>query len=339
MVRHLASVAALSFATLFPQYAPAARDDDQVLEDCGYRLDLPARRPEEKGFAKETRTVVARVFEDKKASRLFYLGEKNTLIVPAPVAKLAGGGAAGKTSKWQRRLLLPIRTFDQNVFGEEPKKIGVEVYRDEKTGHWVYVSHTGSLAILPPGKAPAGKPAQEPTHLYRLQLKVRAASEKDFDTVFKYGLETYWDESAGALIYVGEDGALAVIPLAAKPKTAQTVGTSDWSHALDLKARKPGDNTFDQNTPIIGTEVYRDKNADTWIYATEKLQFAVVPGAKNARVPHAAARPPEWKGVLAPAGAAGKTWSAEIYHNPNADHVLYSNANGFLAAVPAKSAR
>jgi hypothetical protein len=308
-----------------------AESDPQVLPERSYRLDLPARKPDEKEFTRGTRTVSVDVFLDEKAQRLLYVGDDGKALAAAPAGKEAGG-AEGKTAKWVRRLLLPVRPNDEKEFGKDTPMVGVEVYRDERAGHWVYVSHTGGLAVLPAGKDPSGDPAGEPRGLYRLPLRVRPGGEFEY-APRRCNVEVYRDDHAGALVYVAESGALAVVPPGKVGDGQETVKPA-WSHGLVLKTRKPGEDAFGPDTMTRhGVEIYQDENRVAWVYLTETLHLAVLPGSKAV---DKRAKDPVWLRGLRPPGGAAKKWSAEVYNNPNAGHVVTLTTGGAVAVVPSK---
>src|SRR5262245_45062005 len=117
MLRRFPIIALFLLLAASLQLAPAAAGDPQVLVDESHRLDLRVRKPNEMTFTKDTGTVVLQVFLDKKMDKLFYCGEKNTRLAMAPANKAAGRN----TENWQRRLLLPVRLFNEKDFG--PKSL------------------------------------------------------------------------------------------------------------------------------------------------------------------------------------------------------------------------
>jgi hypothetical protein len=308
----------------------AAADEDPVVLEKRYRLELAVRRPNEKDFTRETQTLPADVLLDRKTQRRFYVGEEGKTLAVVPSARGGERPKAGP-AKWLYRLELPVRGWDDADFAEQTPKVSVEVYRDENTGNRVYVSHTGFLAVLPAGKAPAGKPLQPPRALYRLKLKVRPYAEVELK-YHHYNVEVYRDDNAAALLYVAANGALAVIP-AGKAAAARKSEPPEWSHVLALKARKPGDDEFRQQSPVWSLEVYQDKNHDAAVYITETLRLAVLPGGKGLL---AKTEAPRWLRRFRPAGDAARRWSGEIFLNPNCDHHVLINSQGTLAVVPAK---
>src|SRR5262249_27650978 len=143
-------------------------------------------------------------------------------------------------------------------------------------------------------------------------------------------VEVYRDENTGLLVYVGEKGSLAVIP-EGKGKLGQHAEPLAWSHALDLHARKPGEEKFGPKTAtIFGVEVFQDRNRGAWVYLTETLHLAVHPdsNAGDAKAPRVDAQAAKWLHGLRPGEATALKWSAEVYHNPNTDHVVYVTVGG-----------
>jgi hypothetical protein len=60
-------------------------------------------------------------------------------------------GQSGKTKEpvWLHGLELRVRKAGEADFGPNTKKWGLEVFRDENTGNLVYISETGSIAVVP----------------------------------------------------------------------------------------------------------------------------------------------------------------------------------------------
>src|SRR5439155_26960444 len=95
------------------------------------------------------------------------------------------------------------------------KAFGLEVFRDENTGNVIYISETGSIAVVP-GKekpeAPTKKPS-EPVWTHGLDLKCREYGKKNFtDKNAKlYGIEVFTEENNGCIIYICETGAVTAV--------------------------------------------------------------------------------------------------------------------------------
>jgi hypothetical protein len=62
---------------------------------------------------------------------------------------LYGQAPAIKGPKWQYGLGLQVRKGTEDNFTKETKKYGVEVFRDENTGNLIYISESGSIAVVP----------------------------------------------------------------------------------------------------------------------------------------------------------------------------------------------
>src|SRR5262245_57659542 len=89
--------------------APSAAGEAEGPPEKLYKLDLVARMPAEKDVTRDTRTVSAEVFLEKK-SRLLYVGGGGQALAVAPAGDAAKGG---KGAKRLHRLLLPVRKKDE----------------------------------------------------------------------------------------------------------------------------------------------------------------------------------------------------------------------------------
>jgi hypothetical protein len=54
-----------------------------------------------------------------------------------------------KKPKWHYGLSLMVRKADEPNFGKDTKRVGIEMFKDENNGNIIYVSETGSIAVLP----------------------------------------------------------------------------------------------------------------------------------------------------------------------------------------------
>jgi hypothetical protein len=63
--------------------------------------------------------------------------------------KVYAQGPKIKAPEWHYGMSLKARQGPEGDFGPMTKKIGVEVYKDENNGNIIYVSETGSIAVLP----------------------------------------------------------------------------------------------------------------------------------------------------------------------------------------------
>lgn len=67
----------------------------------------------------------------------------------APRLPFAQAQEASKGPRWSHGLDLRVRKGGEADFTKDTKKWGVEVFRDENNGNWVYISETGSIAVVP----------------------------------------------------------------------------------------------------------------------------------------------------------------------------------------------
>lgn len=176
-----------------------------------YGLILKCRKPEEATFAKDTKRFGVEVFKDDNTGGLVYATEDGGLA--------AGGAAPAKAPEEGKvldpkplyGLVLKARKADEADFTDATKKYGVEVYRDENSGQLVYLSETGSLAVVPPPASLTVKEKGKPLWKHALMVKARPLGV-DFAKAPKYGIEVFEDHNTGYLIYICETGSIAVLP-------------------------------------------------------------------------------------------------------------------------------
>jgi len=150
---------------------------------------------------------------------------KRTLVVLICLALgLAAAPAYAQKSKdpvGLHGLEMRVREGDKPDFNDMTKKWGVEALRDENTGYLVYVSETGSLTVLDPGKpvtpAPADQAPKKPLWLHGLGLKARKAGESEWKDAKKWGLEAFRDENTGALLFMTEAVNLSALAFPTPP--------------------------------------------------------------------------------------------------------------------------
>lgn len=255
-----------------------------------YAYNLKCRNSEQTQFDKEVRTFGVEIYHENK-DRALYLTETGMVAV----------GSAANVKK-NKPPLPPtwLHKLDANVrpSGFEPplKKFGMEVFRDEQNGHWMYICETGALAALPgAGDFKPAKAAKNAVWLHGLDLMVRKADEKGFDKDTRvWGVEVFRDANNGHLVYIGESGMFAIVP-GPEGGAAPTKDPKGpvWLYSFELKVPKavPPQVAF----ATFGVEVYRDENNGNLIYATEAGGLAVVRGKEKLQPPPGQAKPPALK--------------------------------------------
>ncbi len=54
-----------------------------------------------------------------------------------------------KEPKWLHGMNLSARKSSEGNFTEKTQKFGIEVFRDENNGNLIYISESGSIAVVP----------------------------------------------------------------------------------------------------------------------------------------------------------------------------------------------
>ena len=108
-----------------------------------YGLVLRVRKADEGDFTDKTKRIGVEVFEDPNANTLFYLTEAGSIaVVPNP-----GKFGDEKGVTWTAAMNLKARKGGEKDF-DTAAKYGIEVFRDNRTGNLVFISETGSIAVL-----------------------------------------------------------------------------------------------------------------------------------------------------------------------------------------------
>jgi hypothetical protein len=110
-----------------------------------YGLVLRVRGADEPNFTDKTKQIGLEVFEDPNAGVLFYITEAG-FVATAPNAGKFVPDAKGVT--WKSAMALRARKGGEAEF-DKAKKYGIEVFEDNRTGNLIFISETGSVAVLP----------------------------------------------------------------------------------------------------------------------------------------------------------------------------------------------
>ena len=69
------------------------------------------------------------------------------LVATMPLAQ-AWQEVKPKAPDWKHGMELRVRKAGEADFNKDTKKIGIEVFRDENNGNLIYISETGSIAVV-----------------------------------------------------------------------------------------------------------------------------------------------------------------------------------------------
>ncbi len=242
--------------------------------DWQFAHDMRARKADEDKFSKDTTKYGVEAFLDAASNKLVYISQTGGIAYGGITA-----AAKDKGPVWHHALLLKIRGPNEEGFGKDTKKFGVEVYKDENTGGLLYITENGLLATGPaPAATPEADKVKAPKALYGLTCRVRKADEPDFidGKTAKFGIEVFKDENTGGLIYISETGSIATSPAPAALKEKQGL---EWKKAMSLKARPGGVPEFAKANKY-GVEVFTDKNSGNTLFITDTGAIAVLPAKK-----------------------------------------------------------
>ena len=222
-------------------------------------------------------------FLDENSNNLIYLTQAGSIsVVPGKYATPTKGKVKGYSLT--HGVILRVRKAGESDWDKPTtRKYGIDVFEDENNGNVIYLSETGSVCVLP--SATAGRSSGEnekPEWQYGLDLRVRSASEVEFTGDSKaFGVEVFKDAHNGCMLYVVENGNVAVVPSKlARFRQGKPKGP-ELKRGFSLGVRGVEESTFTDRTKKTGVEVYLDQSSGNLIYFSESGQMAVVPGKEE----------------------------------------------------------
>lgn len=247
-----------------------------------HAMELQARKADEKVFSAQTTKYGVEVVRDDNAAAYLYIDDAGAFSAVPVALTAAKTGPDVKDPEWKNGMVLRVRKAGEPDFNDKTPKIGVETFLDPNNGNIVYISQSGSIAVLPAklakiDESAKGKPAD---WKHGMELAARRADEKAFSKDTKrYGVEVFFDPYAGAVLYVSETGAIAAVPagLSTLPEAGAKVKPPEWKHAMVLACRKAGESDF-KTAKRYGVEVFLDANTGNTVYVSETGSLSVVPG-------------------------------------------------------------
>ena len=139
-----------------------------------HSVDLAVRKGGTKDW-KEAPKFGLEVYFDSTSGNFIYITENGFFsIIPEPKEVAA---IKSKSPDWLHGLDLSCRKSEEKSFTKGTRKFGIEVYNDSATGVLIFISETGSIAVVPaPSAIKAPTPnVKEPLWTHGLNVKCRKA--------------------------------------------------------------------------------------------------------------------------------------------------------------------
>jgi hypothetical protein len=195
-------------------FAPAPKQGSDKGPKFHHGLTPKVRNADQTEFT-DARQFGVEAYTDQGHDALLYVTETGGLAA-APAAPPLAEGEKVKRPVPVDAFLLKVRKANEVDFSDKTKKVPVEVFEDPNANTLLYITETGSIAVVPkPAKynnVPEGQAA--PPLVRSANLTARKAGEKDFAKAHKYGVEVFKDLRTGNLIFVTDTGSIAVLPVA-----------------------------------------------------------------------------------------------------------------------------
>jgi hypothetical protein len=211
----------------------------------------------------ETAKFGIECYSDENSGGLIYLSETGALaVVPARYAKRTQGKP--KEAPLTHGLKVKVRGS-----GEAAKTYGIDVFEDHNNDNLLYLSETGWIAVVPRAlvskETTSGK---KPQWQYGFRVKVGTGGKS-------YGIEVYRDADNGCLVYIADNGTIAVVPseLVRLPDGKAVPPVS--RRGLSLATRTVTEKDFTRSTRKFAVVVLADSNTGQLVYLSDTGALAV----------------------------------------------------------------
>jgi hypothetical protein len=249
-----------------------------------------------------------------------------------------------KELQWTHAFDLACRKFGEEKFTKDTQKFGVEAFRDKNNDLGLYITQTGSIAVVNQGFAGLSLPlkSQGPKWLTGLDLPARRAGEKTFTKDTKvHAMEVFQDPNTNNWIYITEKGKVAATAIRAKPGSG--AGAPKWVHSVDLSVRKGGVKDW-KDAAKFGVEVYRDGNTGNLIFICETGAVAITPETVPVAEPKGEAKAPDWLHGLDLScrrhdekafTKETRKFGVEVFNDTTTGQLIFISETGALTVAPA----
>ncbi len=319
--------------------ASSAQDAKGKPPAIRYGLTLKYRKAGEDDF-KATQKYALECFQEEETGNGLYITQTGALSVLSKGLFKAGEGKE-KGPLSQHGFEITVRKADDKTV-----KFGVECFLDENNKDLIYISQTGSIAVVAAkyAKPTTGK-IKGWSRSHGMNLKVRKAGDKDFTKDSKkYGIDVVEDDNNGNILYISETGSIAAVPAALLKGGGKTDWKDSWQYGLELSVRGPAEKDFSKDTKKYGVEVYRDADNGCMVYIAENGNIAVVPSAWAKFITGKSTDPRLQRGMSLGVRKVDekdftdstKKIGVEVYQDDNNANLVYVSDTGNLAVVAAK---
>jgi hypothetical protein len=326
------------------------KEPDKKLKELkwSHAFDLACRKFKEADITEKTKRWGVEAFRDDNTVLGVYISETGSIAVGPHFQNLTVPVTPSKGPVWLTGLDLPTRKAGESEFKKDTKVHAMEVFRDPNADNWLYITEQGNIAATSGSFFP-GVADKTPKWVHSVDLNVRKGGVKEWKDASKVGVEVYKDGNTKNLIFITEQGQLAVIPEfkdVPAPKEKQAGKAPEWLHGLDLSCRKHNEKSFTKDTRKYGVEVYHDATTHTLIFISEAGSIAVTAAPDNVKAPTPAkVKEPQWThGLNIKCRQFGekefsdttRAFGAEVFVDPNLNVTIYINEDGKISVLSAK---
>jgi hypothetical protein len=310
-----------------------------------HAFDLASRKYGQTEINKDTKRYGVEAFRDDNTGFGLYVSQVGSMAIAPNFKDLTVPVADSKGPSWLTGLDLPARKAGEKEFTKTTKVHSLEVFRDPNVDDWLFITDKGNIAATTAKLFP-GVANKNPKWVHSVDLQVRKGGVKEWKDAAKIGIEVYRDGNTANLIYITEDGQIAIIPETTEVEVREGKGKApEWLHGLDLSCRKFDEKSFSPSTRKFGVEVYNDLTTGNLIFISETGSIAVMPAPAGVKAPTINTKEPQWThGLNVKCREYGekdfsektRTFGAEVFRDENIGATIYVNELGAIAAMPTK---
>lgn len=307
-----------------------------------HSFDLACRKLGEADITKDTKRWGVEAYRDDNSKLGLYISQTGAIALAPNFADLTVPVRPSQGPKWLTGLDLPTRKAREREF-LKAKVHSMEVFRDPNADNWLFITDQGNIAATT-GKLFPGASGKRPKWVHSVDLTVRKGGVKEWKGAAEVGIEVYSDGNTGNLIYITEQGNIAIIP-ETKEVPEGKGKPPEWLHGLDLKCRKFGAKSFTDNTRKFGVELYHDVTTGNLIFISETGSIAVTPAPATLKAPTPKVKEPEWThGLDVRCRQVGEKdfsdttrgFGAEVFIDSNVGATIYITEQGNISVPSAK---
>jgi hypothetical protein len=151
----------------------------------------------------------------------------------------------------------------------------VQTFLDSERNNWIFLSETGSIAVVPKTKEVNRNGARKSIHFAELAARKPGEVRTTPDAIQRHTISLKYDEVSDTLLYISDTGSIAAFH---GPVPTPEVKQFPHIAGVFLQARKAGEIAIDGRTPKHNYEMFRDPMTNQIILIAPDGSLAIASG-------------------------------------------------------------